>query len=252
MKLRISPTALAMWDDCQLKFFYRVNEVEPLKTPETEDIIVGRDIHEIIRDYYLRLIGKDYEMTEFEIRATLIELAEKRMLMPILETESDDYVSTKFKSCLSNFVKVELERMRKFGGAKLLCVEEKAEKSEVMDNHEVVWTGVIDAVWYNDGLRIGYDWKTGYRHNVITKPMIYQAMLYRHIYNLDKFYFVFLTKGVLIEVKEIDFDLMREKVREIISVIEAGELEPNEKSCDTCEYNLPCKVWSMGVDLTNY
>lgn len=249
MRLKISPTSLAAWDDCQLKFYYKANEIEPVKVPESEDILAGRDIHEIIRDYYKMLMSREYELTEFEIRSTLIELAEKRMIMPL---ESEDYIAIKLRAALNNFVKIELERIKKFGLAKLLAVEERAEKVERIADDEIVWTGIVDAVWDIDGVRVGYDWKTGFRYNVITKYMIYQATIYSYLFDLDKFYFVFLPRGVMVELKDLDFEEVREKVRSILRSLRNGELRPNLKSCENCEYNLPCKAWEMGIDLLNY
>ena len=114
-----------------------------------------------------------------------------------------------------------------------------------------MWVGIPDVVFDFMGKKVGYDWKTGYRTSVVTKGMIYQALIYKHLLDLDAFYFMFLTRGIMVRGDKTDYTIQNiiDKVRHIWETISNGGLEPNLSVCRECPYNLYCKFRTEGVSI---
>jgi len=249
--IRISPSSLSLWNRCQYQFyFHSVLKVEPVYVPPSEPQLTGAEIHSVIEEYYRWLRGREGEMTEADIRLKLYQILEEHKLVDL---ESDDYESRRLRGLINNFVKFEMARLKRIGSAKLVGIEERYERVLELNSCSVQLVGVVDAIWDYMGTRIGLDWKTGHTRKRLSDDMVNQGLVYMLLADLDRFYFVFLESGQMVELKGYDPEEHLVKLLEgICERIRSLELEPDTSRCHDCPWNIPCKLWGWGIDLTNY
>ena len=249
MIIKISPSSLSLWNRCQYQFyFHSVLKVEPVYVPPSEPQLIGAEIHSVIEEYYRWLRGREGEITEADIRLKLYQILEEHKLVDL---ESDDYESRRLRGLINNFVKFEESRLKRIGSAKLSGIEERFERFLELEPCTVQLVGVVDAIWEYMGKRIGFDWKTGHTRRRLDEDMVNQGLVYMLLADLDRFYFVFLESGQMIELRESPEERLLPLLEEICERVRSNDLTPNTSRCHECPWNIPCKLWEQ-VDLVSY
>lgn len=132
----LSKSRLKTWVNCPRKFYY--DYVEEIETPETESMVRGTDIHELIEDYYENTL--EFSESNKTVPTPLYSLLD----LPESENEDDDNYLHPY---LSNFLKFERrrwERTQKMDDWKPIGIE----KGE----YRKVFQGLPNLTGYADAL----------------------------------------------------------------------------------------------------
>ena len=204
---------------CSFSLLLRKQRAPKIETISPKHMKRGEIVHEIIAQYYRKLLGND---VVYERRKEPFQV-----LMQISGTNE-------YERFFKNFLKFEERRIQR--GWEIVEVEQ-----EHMTQY---FRGICDAVFCDErGRRIVLDWKVSSYFN---KNYEMQGAIYKHIASADTVIFLLLGSGreIVVNVKEAE-----RKLQEIVRRMLEGKFEMNEdeKVCSECEYSVFClqqKYWN--------
>ncbi len=186
----LSKSRLKMWVKCPRAFYYKY--VMKIDTPETESMVRGTDIHELIELYYENVI--EYSKTNSEPPTTLFEL---------IETEEHDNWQEYLDPYISHFLAFERRRWNEAKSMKNWCpVAIEDESWKKLFNNVPVMMGYADVLLpassfpdsqvNTDEGCVLVDFKTGepnenymgHEEGGVYLDLAYYAMLFESDYNI--------------------------------------------------------------------
>lgn len=223
LELPVSPSSINSFFTCPYRWKLE-REGAPSIPVDTAERDFGRNIHEIIHTYFIKV--SDYpEPTEMreKLNESINEVLEERWKKRI----------GLVKQIFENFLQEEIKRLRRSEIYKPQMLEEKLENEK--------WRGVID--FYCNGEVI--DWKTYgtssfITHNHIRQGKIYETLLRSKGYEVKGVYFFSLAQGSFIPCPRVSDEWLEGEFERMKQMVESDTF-PRGTGCKYCEYALKCK-----------
>jgi len=202
-KSGFSPSALNIYRNCSLKFYFReiinlkeINKIEP----EIEFNVFGNTIHEVLHKIYSNFIGKKIDPKILKenlsnVQWLLDEQFNKIYSVGNLRTGKNHLIYEVAKKYLSQFLTYEIQN-KTTPSKQIIGLEEKISVNASISNNDVVLKGYLDRIEKsedNNQIRI-IDYKTG---KVVPKDLdlkdwdkisdkqsdkLFQLLFYAYIY----------------------------------------------------------------------
>lgn len=223
---KLSQSSMNRYYNCQRSWWYNYQGREGIEIDSTARDL-GINLHDIINDYYKALPG---ELTEDIIKDTVWRVFNKEF------DTSLNYVKREAERCIKNFLKFEIKRFRTWDVYTPTFTEEKLVNDK--------YVTIVD--FHSDPEGVTIDWKTGNMtqlyDNHHRQVKIEQTVLRDNGHRSDKFLFVALKTGKVIEAPSITRAWLEKQRLEMIGGIKRGEFERQEGPlCDYCPYQLDCE-----------
>jgi hypothetical protein len=173
-KNRLSPSAINMWLNCRMKFYYRyVNDLkEPEKiTGEIDPAMLGTILHEVMKDVYSVYIGKVIDTAELESisgdTAGLSQLIIRAINRQFNRKNESVVAINEFivRNVLLTYISRILELDIKASPFRIVALEKPVTYRMPVNidgvRSEILTGGIIDRVDIKDGVTRILDYKTG-------------------------------------------------------------------------------------------
>lgn len=218
---------------CSLKWLFSQSKYPKLPV-ESEAAEIGLGVHESIKIYFDNIVAKP---SEHQIRELATSMFEATM----------GTLGAKEKTCLANFIKFEIDRLKtwkeykpKYVEQRLLLKPEDLEKMGIKSPTK----GNVIIDFYGSNTQI--DWKTGNVSFIDFDERFQLAFnnMFLSAYgeNPLKSYIVSLYNGVILEMPHTPTEWVIQQWHEILSNIEHDKFFPTKSFlCNYCEYILRCE-----------
>ncbi len=226
MSLKLSPSAIRTFNDCQYKFqLLYILRTKQLPKPEFE---FGTNIHTIISTYYNTVFTDDNtRITDGEIRPRLIEVTRKL-----------NYDYDAIKTILDNFIAFESKRLAWSDHQRPLAIEKHYDNGRVH--------GFVDALFQRGDDKVVVDWKSG--HTSDHTAIMIQGNIYMLLTGAKEAYFVYLGSGS-VEKVTYDSEWINNIINKTYEAISNNYFERNEGYwCTRCEVSIACRLRKYEVD----
>ncbi len=224
---KMSPSDMGSIAHCPLQWQFRKEGRVGIEV-DFRRRLLGSNIHNMIKTYFQRISNKP---SKFEIERVAENVWEEKFNSRDLNS-----LRKRGERCWANFVSFELDRLKKWKVYKPTIVEAKKENDKY----------VCIADLHSDSQKTTIDWKTG-RLDRLNDPELYQAKINLVVlndlgYKTEKFLFVALYTGRVLEMPMVTEDWLEQERQKMMKMIKTGDLPKNQSVlCGWCAYILDCE-----------
>lgn len=247
-----SPSRIAAYENCPLKFKYRYVDKEPAMRA-TIEAFMGRRVHEALE--------KLYRDRQFEKTPSLEELVsfyhrqwDKEMDDSICVVK-DGYSPANYRKMGEKYIRQYYDSYEPFDDGTTIALEQRV-RFPIGDGYSIM--GYIDRLTESDGIYEVHDYKTSL--TLPTTDNIRQdrqlplyALAVRHLYDdADEvelvWHYVAFDKEIRLGKSEEELEAVRREtlqaIRDIEAAIQGGDFEPQKSGlCPYCEYQPLCPLF---------
>jgi hypothetical protein len=237
----LSQSQMNLADQCpRAWYYYRIHA--PVIQGDMSYAEAGSVIHESIAEYYGIIADNPHDG---EISGTFKQVLERNWTA---KESLIKQLSGRRDKCITNFLNFEKVRMKGGGKYKPMFVEQNI--TGIINRIE--YRAIVDAYWEDSGVAV--DWKTGNKV-ILEMPDYIQGhmstmILRSHGLTVNRFIFVSLLAGTVLELPKVDDRLIEEKALKMVDFWNKGTFPktPGE-GCTYCNWVLRCALEERGMCL---
>lgn len=225
---RVYPTSLTSFKKCSQQWSYSQQPDLPVLPMEQDVLLFGSAVHQAIEAYYAKI--------DENPRPVQIDTLAKQMFADFVGSQFR-YLKQRYENCVTNFIRFETERLKKFKVYKPTLVERKLQDG--------ILGGKMDAYFQTDQTVL--DWKTG--SPSMGEELTIQGAFYRKVLNdlnmpCTRVLFVDLNHGKVLEAPAVTDAWLQAQVDYMLQ----GEVKPSPGPwCNYCGFVIRCEFSRNGI-----